>query len=154
MNRKYMIGIGGAMIFAIIVLGTLSFESFDPYAFTYSGKEVLTQLDEQAQLLTYQEYADLNARETMEVVDLREPEHFAAYNLKGARNIPMKQVLDKSLKDFFESETPKLLVDQDGLQANQVWIILHQMGYPNLYVLEGGNECLRAEGRELQPQTC
>jgi hypothetical protein len=83
MNRKYMIGIGGAMIFAIIVLGTLSFESFDPYAFTYSGKEVLTQLDEQAQLLTYQEYADLNARETVEVVDLREPEQFAASNLKG-----------------------------------------------------------------------
>jgi 3-mercaptopyruvate sulfurtransferase SseA len=65
----------------------------------------------------------------------------------------MKQVLDKSLKDFFESETPKLLVDQDGLQANQVWMILHQMGYPNLYVLEGGNESLRAEGREPQPQT-
>jgi rhodanese-related sulfurtransferase len=133
----------------------ISFDSIDPFDFQYSGKEMISQLDGQPQLLSPQEYLDRKASEEISIIDLRDPEQFARHHLETARNIPMQRILDKDLRDLFQSEEPKLLVDHDGLHANQAWMLLTQFGYPNLYVLEGGmqNWKERVEATTLMKST-
>ena len=138
MQKKYLFGLGGFMIFIVLILAIISFDSFDPYAFQYTGKEMVEKVKDQPHLLTPQEYLDLKEKEDITLVDLRDPKLFAAYNIGGSENIPAKRVLDESLKSFFKNGTKKVLVDQNGLKANQIWLLLTQYGYEHLMVLEGG----------------
>ena len=126
------------MVFIALVLIAISFDHLDPYSFRYSSNEMLEKMDDQTHLLSPQEFIDLRTQQDLIIVDLRDPKLFAVFSLDSAKNIAAERVLDKSLKPFFQTETTKLLVDQDGLQANQIWVLLTQFGYENLMVLEGG----------------
>ncbi|MCB0838121.1 MAG: rhodanese-like domain-containing protein [Bacteroidetes bacterium] len=138
MQKKYLFGFGGVMVFIALVLIAISFDHLDPYSFRYSSNEMLEKMDDQTHLLSPQEFIDLRTQQDLIIVDLRDPKLFAAFSLDSAKNIAAERVLDKSLKPFFQTETTKVLVDQDGLQANQIWVLLTQFGYENLMVLEGG----------------
>ena len=126
------------MVFIALVLIAISFDHLDPYSFRYSSNEMLEKMDDQTHLLSPQEFIDLRTQQDLIIVDLRDPKLFAVFSLDSAKNIAAERVLDKSLKPFFQTETTKVLVDQDGLQANQIWVLLTQFGYENLMVLEGG----------------
>ncbi|MEZ4848852.1 MAG: rhodanese-like domain-containing protein [Bacteroidia bacterium] len=138
MQKKYLFGFGGVMVFIALVLIAISFDNLDPYSFRYSSNEMLEKMDDQTHLLSPQEFIDLRTQQDLIIVDLRDPKLFAVFSLDSAKNIAAERVLDKSLKPFFQTETTKVLVDQDGLQANQIWVLLTQFGYENLMVLEGG----------------
>ena len=138
MQKKYLFGFGGVMVFIALVLIAISFDHLDPYSFRYSSNEMLEKMDDQTHLLSPQEFIDLRTQQDLIIVDLRDPKLFAIFSLDSAKNIAAERVLDKSLKPFFQTETTKVLVDQDGLQANQIWVLLTQFGYENLMVLEGG----------------
>ena len=138
MQKKYLFGFGGVMVFIALVLIAISFDHLDPYSFRYSSNEMLEKMDDQTHLLSPQEFIDLRTQQDLIIVDLRDPKLFAVFSLDSAKNIAAERVLDKSLKPFFQTETTKVLVDQDGLQANQIWVLLTQFGYENLMVLEGG----------------
>ena len=140
MQKKYLFGFGGLMIFIVFLLAVISFENLDPYSFRYSSNEMLGKLNEQKHLLSPQEFMDLQEKEELMLVDLRDPKLFSAFSLEDAQNIPAERVLDETLESFFKTDQTKILIDQNGLQANQIWMLLTQYGYENIMILEGGIE--------------
>lgn len=78
------------------------------------------------------------ARELGEVqlVDVREPDEFAAGHIDGARNIPLSQ-LGARLAEL-ETERPLVLVCRSGNRSGYATMALQQAGYRNAENLDGG----------------
>ena len=72
------------------------------------------------------------------VVDVRSKEDFNKYHIPGSVNIPVSYLSDKKLLNDIGKDNMIALVSNGNTKASQVWIILKQLGYPDVYVLEGG----------------
>lgn len=72
-------------------------------------------------------------------IDLRSESEYVLGKLEGAINIPTPYILDKdNLKLFSNENTTFILYGKDEAQANGPWMLLRQLGYRNVKLLEGG----------------
>ncbi len=72
------------------------------------------------------------------IIDVREPEEFAAGHIDGAVNIPLHELLDNPAR-LPESKTmPILLYCHTQKRATHALVVLRELGYTNVYNLEGG----------------
>jgi rhodanese-related sulfurtransferase len=77
-------------------------------------------------------------RERAVVVDVCEPEEFAAGHVGGARNVPVGQ-FEQRLPEVVKNKTvPLILVCPTGARANRVLAIAKKLGYEKAQVLAGG----------------
>jgi len=73
------------------------------------------------------------------LVDVRTPAEFAEGHLLNAINIPSQHVLEAaSCKLWRDEETTYYLYGNTQLEANGPWMVLRQLGYENIKVLQGG----------------
>ena len=73
------------------------------------------------------------------LVDIRTPVEFAEGHLLNAVNIPAQHVLDPAAKKRWKDEkTVFYLYGATQLEANGPWMVLSQLGYTNIRVLQGG----------------
>jgi len=92
------------------------------------------------------------------VVDVREPDEFAAGNLLGALCVPrgiLEGAADPQYKLRVEllcraRRQPVLLYCQTGARSAMAAVTLQEMGYCEVYSLAGGVECWLAEGYALE----
>jgi rhodanese-related sulfurtransferase len=75
-------------------------------------------------------------------IDLRHPDQFSVGHIPGAVNIPASQAARMENQKFFDDDPGSILILYSGnqLEANGTWMLLRQMGYDNILVLEGGYE--------------
>ncbi|NOX62817.1 MAG: hypothetical protein GXP42_12855 [Chloroflexi bacterium] len=72
------------------------------------------------------------------LIDVREPDEFAAGHIEGAINIPLRELM-KRLNELPNSKTaPILLYCHSQKRATHALVILHELGYSKAYNLEGG----------------
>jgi len=71
-----------------------------------------------------------------QLIDVREPNEFAAGHILGARNIPLTQ-LKSRLKEI-RPDKPVYLYCQGGSRSGRAAQFLYRKGYKDLYQLEGG----------------
>lgn len=71
-------------------------------------------------------------------IDLSNPRAFERYHIEGSVNVPFEMVLDDQYKPLFQQDAKKVLISQTGIRAEEIWTLLTQYGYKDLYVLEGG----------------
>ncbi|BBW95622.1 rhodanese-like domain-containing protein [Geobacillus icigianus] len=71
-----------------------------------------------------------------QLVDVREPDEFAAGHILGARNIPLTQ-LRMRMKEL-RKDQPIYLYCQNGLRSGRAAQMLYRKGYRHLYHLKGG----------------
>jgi rhodanese-related sulfurtransferase len=77
-------------------------------------------------------------REKAVIVDVSEPEEFAAGHVGGARNIPVGQ-LEARLPDVVKNKAlPLILVCPNGARANRAAAVAKKLGYEKAQVLAGG----------------
>lgn len=73
------------------------------------------------------------------LVDIRTPAEFANGHLLHAVNIPAQHILEGPwLRLWKDKKTIYYLYGNTQLEANAPWMILRQMGYDNVRVLQGG----------------
>ncbi len=87
--------------------------------------------------------AEVNANaSSLVIVDLRTPNEFLKGNIPGSINIPEPSLFDaQNIKQFnsWENQASTIvLVGRDQSQAAGPWMLLRQMGYSNLKVMNGG----------------
>jgi rhodanese-related sulfurtransferase len=73
--------------------------------------------------------------EDIQIVDVREPFEYEMSNI-GGDNIPLAGVLIES--DKIDTEKPVIMVCRTGRRSGVACMQLEQLGYTNLYNLEGG----------------
>lgn len=138
MKRTYIIWIGSLIILLAIGLTYLILRADRSHAFERSAREMLTYLQQHDRSLLAQELPAFQAEQGAQLVDLRAPEAFRMNAPEGAINLPLNQVLDPEAQQLWRGHVPVVLIDEDGRRAVQAWMLLTQMGYQQLYVLEGG----------------
>ncbi len=76
---------------------------------------------------------------SLQLIDVRTPEEFAAFSLPGAINIPLSNLLADEYVDLLNQDARTNIFYSNGsVFANQAWMITRQLGYENNFVLEGG----------------
>ncbi|MDR3452927.1 MAG: rhodanese-like domain-containing protein [Rhodoferax sp.] len=77
-------------------------------------------------------------RERAVVVDVSEPEEFAAGHIGGAKNVPFGQ-LEKKLTETVKNKTlPVILVCATGTRSNRALAAVKKLGYEQAQALGGG----------------
>ena len=76
------------------------------------------------------------------LVDVRNTDEFAKGHIGNALNIPVLELFSKRSLDFFDeladAKEPVILYGQDQLQASGPWLLLEQVGFRNVEVMQGG----------------
>lgn len=112
------------------------------YGIATISREMLTEWEAEAD------------RRTLYLLDVRDPAEFAAGHLRGARSAPGGQLVQAT---DFQIGVPRgriVLLDDNGVRAAMAAHWLIQMGYPGVFVLEGGMGELQDEPVEgIEPMT-
>jgi rhodanese-related sulfurtransferase len=77
-------------------------------------------------------------RRTLYIFDVRSPEEYAAGHLAAARSAPGGQLVQATDAYMATRNARVMLVDDDGVRAVMTGSWLVQMGWPEVYVLDGG----------------
>lgn len=104
----------------------------DKSDFQYSGKEML----EIVRSGSYTVSLDTVKLNDEVIIDLRDSKQFSNNHFERAINIPLSDLLNTEYEDFFSSTSRKLLTSNDAADAHEAWMLLTQLGYKNLYVLD------------------
>lgn len=73
------------------------------------------------------------------LVDVRSPAEYAAGHPQNAINVPGRDILEPEFIELWDqTNTTYYFLGNNQLEANTPWMILVQMGYSNIRVLQGG----------------
>jgi rhodanese-related sulfurtransferase len=88
--------------------------------------------------LTAQGAVQLINRERAVVVDVREPDEFAAGHVTNSRNVPLDQLETKLPATVKNKSLPVLLMCATGARAGRALAIAKKLGYEQAQVIGGG----------------
>lgn len=88
--------------------------------------------------LTAQGAVQLINRERAVVVDVREPEEFAAGHVTGAKNVPLDQLEQKLPTAVKNKSLPLLLICATGARAQRAVATAKKLGYEQAQAVAGG----------------
>jgi hypothetical protein len=75
------------------------------------------------------------------IIDLRAPDAFKSHSLPGAENIAVRDLFGKDLiPTLSRRHVKKVLVGNDEAQERTAYLLLQELGYENLTVLQGGSD--------------
>jgi len=74
---------------------------------------------------------------SLRIVDVREPELYAAGHIEGAINMPYDEAKSRILKELFPNERI-VFVCHGGPMGDELGRLLAAKGYPSVYNLKGG----------------
>jgi rhodanese-related sulfurtransferase len=77
-------------------------------------------------------------REKAVVIDVCEPEEFAAGHVGGAKNLPLGQLEEKLPATVKNKALPLILVCASGARANRAVAVAKKLGYEQAQALGGG----------------
>jgi rhodanese-related sulfurtransferase len=77
-------------------------------------------------------------REKAVVVDVCEPEEFAAGHVVGAKNVPLSQLEAKLPGVVKNKATPIVLVCASGMRSGRALATAKKLGFENIHSLSGG----------------
>lgn len=110
--------------------------------YTLSIDESLNAYLHKEDILTIEKLANILLCERVNVyqlIDLRTPPEYQKSHVKGAINIPAKNVLDMEYYDILnQDEKINVLYCRDKNQAINIYMILKQLGFKNIKVALGG----------------
>lgn len=80
----------------------------------------------------------LDGGEQLNIIDVREPEEYAEYNL-GVKLIPLGQIMNMQLDEIEDLKDEELIVHcRSGKRSMQACMILEQAGFTNTVNVTGG----------------
>ncbi len=104
-----------------------------------SANDYLTDLPEDRYRITPEQYLQERAADQSYIlIDIREPDEFAAGHIDGAVNIPMREITQR-LDDLPRGKgTPILLYCHSARRSAYILTVLRMLGYTEVYHLKGG----------------
>ncbi|KKL73981.1 hypothetical protein LCGC14_2069470 [marine sediment metagenome] len=119
-----------------------------------SAWDLVGRVVEKEYMITPDQYEILRGEEKTVLFDLRDSQIFNQDHLPGAINLPLGDLDIKSVHDQFDNPWTYVLYSGGSDVANQVWILVSQMGFENVLVLVDGNKLLdESPNYKFQPDT-
>jgi rhodanese-related sulfurtransferase len=130
-----------ALIFVTLglIIAAVPQNTTKPYKLT--AGDMLAEVNSGAHFIAPESVADMiiNKDPSLSLIDVRNPAEFEKYSLPGAVNIPSAELLSEKYTDVFDQDVKmNVLYSNGSVTATEAWMILRQLGYENIYVLEGG----------------
>ncbi len=76
---------------------------------------------------------------SLELIDVRGEDEFAAFSLSKSLNIPLDSLLNKDNLLYFGIPGTKLVfISNDDIVADQAWVLTKRLGFNSTYVMKGG----------------
>jgi rhodanese-related sulfurtransferase len=73
------------------------------------------------------------------IIDVRTPESYSQFALPGSNNIQMRDFFNKEWNNSFsQRHIKKVVVGENETQEQSAYLLLQELGYENLAVLQGG----------------
>ncbi len=141
MKEKKFLIIIGSIVFAIAVgLVGLSFKLKSRNQIKLSAVEVHQMITGKEHYFDPNQLSEIIDQSDSDVllIDIRTPDQFINYHIVGAINIPYQRILDKEYEEILDDDRTKILYSADEVKSAEVWTILRQLGYENIFVLQGG----------------
>lgn len=82
-------------------------------------------------------------------VDIRDAKAYRLAHKENSLNIPLASILSEEFLPFFLNDSPKVLFSADPADAHEAWMLLTQMGYANLFVMDIPAELIDNKPAEL-----
>jgi sulfur-carrier protein adenylyltransferase/sulfurtransferase len=122
-----------------LVIAAVPQNTTKPYKLT--ADQLLAEANTRTQFVTSDAVADMivNKDPSLQLIDVRSQEEFEKFSLPGAINIPLTDLLSDKYTDIFNQDVKTNVFYSNGtVTANEAWMLTRQLGYTNLFVLEGG----------------
>ncbi len=140
MKRPYikLLGLIIVLLFAGLIFTSL--KSSKKYRFNKAAEVQHSELIKANHFISPEEAKALlsNQDDDYVIVDIRRPRDFDNFHIPGSVNIPLQRVLDDKFKPYLNNNKKKILYSAENIKANEIWLLLSQFGYDNLFVLQGG----------------
>jgi rhodanese-related sulfurtransferase len=82
--------------------------------------------------------ARMDAGETLNIIDVREPAEYTEYNI-GATLFPLGKIVSMQLEDLEDLKNEELIIHcKAGTRSLQACVVLEQVGFTNVVNLVGG----------------
>jgi rhodanese-related sulfurtransferase len=110
-----------------------------PYKLT--ADQLLNEANTRTQYITPETVADMIVKKdpSFQLIDVRSQDEFEKFNLPGAINIPVSDLLSDKYTDILNQDVKINIFYSNGtVYANEAWMVTRQLGYKNNLVLEGG----------------
>ncbi|MBN2637752.1 MAG: rhodanese-like domain-containing protein [Bacteroidales bacterium] len=151
MNRNYIIL---TLIMLILAIGTI-FISQRQFTKQVPPEELLWDVLQPTRFVS----TDLVAKRIIEkdpsqlLIDVRSASQFESFSLPGAINVPFDSLKTSAAMAYFGNPGTKVvLFSNDGILADEAWILLRRLAYKNNYVMKGGlNGWIQTIIRPLAP---
>lgn len=122
-----------------VIIAAVPENTTRPYKLT--ADELLTEVTEGRQYMAPDEVAKMLVEKdpTLQLIDTRGAGEFEKFSLPGAINIPLANLLSADYEDVLNQDVKlNVFYSNSSNDANQAWMITRQLGYKNIYVLQGG----------------
>jgi rhodanese-related sulfurtransferase len=122
-----------------LVIAAVPPNTAKPYKLT--ADQLLAEANTRTQYVTPDVVADMivNKDPSLQLIDVRSQDEFEKYSLSGAINIPLTDLLSEKYTDILNQDVKMNVFYSNGtVTANEAWMLTRQLGYSNIYVLEGG----------------
>jgi rhodanese-related sulfurtransferase len=122
-----------------LVIAAVPQNTTKPYKLT--ADQLLGEANTRTQYVTPDAVADMivNKDPSFQLIDVRSQEEFEKFSLPGAMNIPLTDLLSDKYIDIFNQDVKMNVFYSNGtVTANEAWMLTRQLGYSNIFVLEGG----------------
>jgi len=138
MNGKNIFG-----VVLLLVLGTfIAFTSVkQSSSVEISPDELYQQIIQKTRYFTPEEVAHkiISQDPSIQLIDVRSEKFYSKFTLKGAINIPLKDILNEDNLDYLDQDVYKTILFSNGsADADVAWMMVTRLGYKNVYVMKGG----------------
>jgi len=138
MNGKHIFG-----VVLLLVLGVfLAFTSVKHNSSNeISPDELYQQVIQKTRYFTPEEVAHkiISQDPSLQLIDVRSDKFYNKFTLKGAINIPLKDILNQDNLDYLDQDVYNTILFSNGsADADVAWMLATRLGYKNVYVMKGG----------------
>ena len=127
------------LLILALVIALVPQNTTRPYKLT--AEQLLAEIRTGTQFVSPDEVADkiIQKDPSIQLIDVRNPREFDMFNLPGAINIPLQDILSEGNVEVLNQGTKmNILYSNGSTEANEAWLLTRQLGYQNNYVLQGG----------------
>ncbi len=137
MNRNYIFL---TLLMLILAVGTL-FLRKEPAAPETKPETLLLDIIQPTRFVSTDQVAKMIIQKdpSLELIDVRSPQDFAKFSLPNAINVPLDSLTAPAADNYFGLPGMKIVfISNDGILADQEWVLAKRMGYKDMYVMKGG----------------